>query len=170
MNEQATHANELLEAIRAIAQANEQLAELARQQRSAIASMQAQEVQNIVARQRLVGHALADAEDKRRHAADTLARSMVLPTQTNINDLARALSAHDAATGRSLLDEADRARSAILECQREQRVVHHAASSIVAHLDGLARQVMAHLNKAGLYAASGSIAATSVPRGIDLVS
>ena len=39
-----------------------------------------------------------------------------------------------------------------------------------AHLDGLARQVMAKLNHAGLYAATGSLTSGQSPRGVDLVS
>lgn len=163
-------AQQLIDAIDAIAHANNELAELARRQRRAIAAMHADEVRDIVARQRLVGHALADAEDKRKIAAHALASAMSLPKATAIHDLARALAAYEPTLGPALVDAAKRARHAILECQREQRVVHAAASGVASHLEGLARQVLAHLNKAGVYAATGAIARATLPRGVDIVS
>lgn len=170
MNNATTHARQLIQAIDAIAATNEELANLASHQRSAIAAMRHEDIHAIVQKQKLVGHTLADAEDKRRQAARDLTQSLGLHASTDIQDLARALGTIEPTLGQALLDAATRARHAIIDCQRQQGVVHAAATSIVAHLDGLARQVLAHLNKAGVYAATGAIAPARIPRGVDIVS
>lgn len=163
-------ANQLVVAIDAIARANEALGALAGEQRSAIARMRSTEVGEIAERQRAVGRELADAEESRRATVAALCRSLGLPEGASMADLCRAVGAHDAGVGRALRDAADHARRAILECQQRQRVVHAAADGVVAHLDGLARQMLAHMNRAGLYAASGALAGGQTPRGVDLVS
>ncbi len=160
----------LIVAIEAIARANEELGELATEQRIAISKMQSPDVAAIVARQREVGRELADAEEARRRETGHLCRALGLPTGASIADLSRAVGAHDREVGQALAEAAGRARQAILDCQKRQRVVHAAATGVVAHLDGLARQVMARLNQAGVYAASGSLAGGQTPRGVDLVS
>lgn len=163
-------ANRLVIAIDAIARANEALGGLALEQRQAITRMKSQDVGEIVSRQREVGRELADAEESRRHAVVSLCQALGLPKSASMADLSRAVGAHDRRVGQALSDAADHARRAILACQRDQRVVHAAASGVVAHLDGLARQVLAHMNRAGVYASSGAMAGGPAPRGVDLVS
>jgi hypothetical protein len=163
-------AGRLIAAIDAIARTNEALGELATEQRKAISKMRSPDVGAIVARQREIGKSLADAEEARRRETAHLCRALGLPTSASIADLSRAVGAHDRAIGQTLAEAAVRARQAILECQKRQRVVHAAATGVVAHLDGLARQVMARLNQAGVYASSGALAGEHTPRGVDLVS
>jgi hypothetical protein len=163
-------ANALVEAIDAIGQANRALVALAAEQRKAISKMRSYEVGAIVARQREVGRELANAEEKRRAAVVKLCAALGLPPSAALADVARAVGAHDRATGQAISEAADRARRAILECQSAHRVVHAAATGVVAHLDGLARQVLARVNRAGVYAASGALAGGATPRGVDLVS
>ena len=170
MIEPTSTATRLIASIEAIANANTRLAELAAEQRKAISKMDSGGVQAIVSRQRETGYALADAEESRRREAAALCSDLGLPTSASIQDMARALAAHDPLLGRSLREAADAGRKAILICQREQRVVRAAASGVMAHLDGLARQVLASVNKAGLYAATGAMASAGSPRGVDLVS
>lgn len=143
---------------------------LAAEQRAAISKMRSHDVGALVARQREAGRALADAEEARRREAKALCRALGLPESASVSDLARAVSAHDTIVGQALGSAADRARRAILACQREQRVVRAAATGVMAHLDGLARQVLATMNKAGVYAATGALAAGQTHRGVDLVS
>lgn len=163
-------AGRLITAIDAIALANEALGELATEQRGAISKMKSPDVGAIVARQREVGRELADAEEARRRETQHLCRALGLPDKASIADLSRAVAAHDREVGHSLAEAANRAKKAILACQKQQRVVHAAASGIVAHLDGLARQVHARLNQAGVYAASGTLAGGQMLRGVDCVS
>lgn len=163
-------AERLVAAIDAIAATNATLAQLATEQRRAISAMRSQEVGAIVARQREVGRELADAEEARRQVAADLCAALKLPKGAALADLARAVGAHDRGAGRSINESADHARRAILECQRANGVVHAAATGVVAHLDGLARQVLARVNRAGVYAASGALAGGAAPRGVDLVS
>lgn len=160
----------LIVAIDAIARANEVLGELATEQRGAISNMKSPTVGEIVARQREVGRELANAEEDRRRETRHLCRAIGLPEGTSVADLVRAVGAHDRAVGQALGDAAGRAKQAILVCQKEQRVVHAAATGVMAHLDGLARQVLAHMNQAGVYAATGALAGGQTPRGVDLVS
>ena len=163
-------AGELIDAVNAIARANHDLATLAREQRKAISMMASEAVGGIVERQREAGRRLADAEVQRREAAAALARVLGLPEAAGLGDLIKALRPHDAERATALRTAADEARRAVLACQREQRVVQAAATGIVAHLDGLARQVLARMNQAGVYAATGAIAAAGTPCGVDLVS
>ncbi|MEQ8317361.1 MAG: hypothetical protein RIE77_07220 [Phycisphaerales bacterium] len=164
------HANRLVVAIDAIARANDALASLARAQRSAIAGMRTSEVADVVAQQRAIGRELADAEESRRSAVRSLCQALKLPEAASLSDLTRAVGRHDADVGRALATAADHARKAVLECQGQQRIVHAAASSVVAHLDGLARQVLAHANRAGVYASTGALSGSHAVRGVDLVS
>ncbi|MGD1915170.1 MAG: flagellar export chaperone FlgN [Phycisphaerales bacterium] len=170
MTERNSAADGLTAALTDIAEANTSLGTLAREQRKAIGMMATEAVAGITAQQRDAGRALADAELARRQHATALAQTLGLPGSASLSDITKALSAHDTNRGDALRDAADAARHAILACQREQRVVHTAAAGVMAHLDGLARQVMAKLNHAGLYAASGSLATGQSPRGVDLVS
>ncbi len=170
MIERNTAAEGLTNALTAIAETNTQLATLAREQRKAIGMMATDAVAGITAQQREIGRALADAELARRQHAGALAQALGLPDSASLSDMTKALAAHDANRGEALRDAADTARRAILACQREQRVVHSAAAGVMAHLDGLARQVMAKLNHAGLYGATGSLAAGQSAMGVDLVS
>ena len=170
MSQVTEFASKLIDAIAAIRHANDALSELAAQQRKAIARMDSGGLAMINASQREAGRMLADAEESRRQRVGELARSLGLPPGASIDDLSRVLSTHDAALGQELRRSADEARRAILSCQREQRVVHEAATGVMAHLDGLARQVLAKVNKAGLYAATGTMAFSATPRGVDLVS
>lgn len=160
----------LIVAIDAITRANEALAELAAEQRGAISKMRSPDVGAIVARQREVGRELANAEEARRRETQHLCRALGLPDKASITDLSRAVGAHDRDVGQALADAASKARQAIQDCQKQQRVVHAAASGVVAHLDGLARQVHARLNQAGVYAASGALAGGQMLRGVDCVS
>lgn len=166
----AAAASTLIEAIRAIAQANQQLAILAGEQRQAIARMAADRVQAVTEQQRQVGRELAQAEEDRRAQAAALAAALALPKSASIQDLAKALGRFDAQLAQDLTNAAKAARTAILACQGQQRVVHAAANGIVAHIDGLARQVMAKLNSAGIYAATGALNTAQTTRGVDLVS
>ena len=163
-------ANQLVVAIDAIARANEALAGLAGEQRRAISKMQTDEVGQIAERQRAVGRELADAEEARRQAVTDLCHALKLPQSASMADLSRAVGAHDTDVGRALRETADHARRAILDCQKHQRIVHAAAQGVMAHLDGLARQVLAHMNRAGVYASTGTLASGQTPRGVDLVS
>jgi|GEM_PF-6775626 len=163
-------AGRLIVTIDAIARTNEALDALATEQRGAISKMRSPDVGAIVARQREVGRKLADAEEARRRETQYLCRALGLPDKASIADLSRAVGAHDRDVGQALADAAGRARRAILECQKQQRVVHAAAVGVIAHLDGLARQVHARLNQAGVYAASGALAGGQVLRGVDCVS
>lgn len=163
-------AQRLIASINAITQANTALGVLAQEQRKAISKMDSVRVGAIVAQQREVGHALADAEESRRREVAALCRVLGLPASASINDVCRAIGAHDKLLGQSLRTAADEARKSILACQREQRVVQAAATGVMAHLDGLARQVLARVNRAGLYAATGALACGNSPRGVDLVS
>lgn len=163
-------ARRLIAAIDAIARANAALGDLATEQRRAIARMDGQMVQGIVARQRAAGYELADSEESRRREVGVLCRALALPSSAGLKDIARAVAAHDRELGQALRSSADAARKAILDCQREQRVVQAAATGVMAHLDGLARQVLASVNRAGLYAATGAMACSATPRGVDLVS
>lgn len=164
------HANRLVVAIDAITRTNEALAVLAREQRSAIAGMRTDEVGEIVAKQREIGRELADAEESRRASVNALSQSLKLPAAASLTDLARAVERYDANVGKALATAADQARRAVLECREQQRVVHAAAGGVVAHLDGLARQVLAHVNRAGVYAATGALSGSQAVRGVDLVS
>ena len=170
MNARATAADGLVAALADIASANDDLATLAREQRKAIAMMATDAVAAINAQQRDAGRRLADAEVARRQHAADLGRALALPTSASLADITKALGQHDADRGDALRKASQTARNAVLSCQREQRVVHAAATGVVAHLDGLARQVLAKLNHAGLYAATGSLATGQAPRGVDLVS
>jgi len=170
MNDRTTAADGLIAALADIANANTDLATLAREQRKAIAMMATDAVAAIMTDQREAGRRLADAELARREHATALGRALGLPASASLTDMTKALAPHDAVRSESLRHAAVTARHAVLACQREQRVVHAAAAGVVAHLDGLARQVMAKLNHAGLYAASGSLAIGQSPRGVDLVS
>lgn len=170
MSEIVQSAHRLIEAVDAIAQANSSLGALAAEQRKAISKMDSQAVQGIVARQREAGYALADAEETRRREVGVLCKALRLPGSASMQDIVRAVAAHDKEQGQALRASADAARKAILACQREQRVVQAAATGVMAHLDGLARQVLASVNKAGLYAATGAMACSATPRGVDLVS
>ncbi|UYV13179.1 MAG: hypothetical protein NCW75_02570 [Phycisphaera sp.] len=160
----------LIVAIDTIARINEVLGTLAAEQRGAISKMRSPDVGAIVARQREIGRQLATAEEDRRRETQHLCRALALPEGTSIADLVRAVGTHDRAVGQALGEAAGRAKQAILGCQKEQRVVHAAATGVMAHLDGLARQVLAHMNQAGVYAASGALAGGQTPRGVDCVS
>lgn len=170
MTERNAAADGLTTALAEIAEANTSLATLAREQRKAIGMMATEAVAGITAQQREAGRALADAELARRKHATALAYALGLPESASLSDMTKALAAHDPSRGDALHDTANASRRAILACQREQRVVHTAAAGVMAHLDGLARQVMAKLNHAGLYAATGSLTSGQSPRGVDLVS
>ena len=170
MTDRNTATDALTAALTAIKHANTSLATLAREQRKAIGMMATEAVAGITLQQREAGRALADAELARRQHATSLATALGLPESASLSDRIKALAAHDSTRGEALRVAADEARDAILACQREQRVVHNAASGVMAHLDGLARQVMAKLNHAGLYAATGSLATSQSAMGIDCVS
>ncbi|GIW74918.1 MAG: hypothetical protein KatS3mg103_1440 [Phycisphaerales bacterium] len=170
MNDWHEPAAALIDAFRAVAQANHDLRDLADAQRRAISAMDARSLEAINHRQRQAGARLADAEALRRQHAQRLCHALGLPDVATLPDLARALGAHDPALGRSLAQAAEDARRAILDCQSKQRVVHAAATGVLLHLDGLARQLLARLNTAGLYAPSGALAGNARAAGVDVVS
>ncbi|MEO1009326.1 MAG: flagellar export chaperone FlgN [Planctomycetota bacterium] len=163
-------ARQLTATIDAIAMINEELEALASRQRDAMRRVDADAVAGVTTAQRAAGEQLGGLEIERRRQAVALASALGVGAHWSLEDLSGALRALDADAADALDAAAARARSAVLAAQRRQRVVQAAASGLMAHLDGLARQVAARVSQAGTYAATGAIVTTSTAMGVDLVS
>lgn len=78
------------------------------------------------------------------------------PTIARLSDLARC--APESLRG-NLLDMADRLKSLVARVQEEQNVVRIVSRVLLAHMEGLMRQVASSLSHSGTYAKSGAVAA-----------
>jgi len=166
----ASAAEELAQAIDAIAADNDAMADIARDQRRALARLDAAAVARLSHRHQEIARALGAHEQLRRRAAGQLAAALGVDEGAAIDQLAAAADAAGHGCGSRLLSSASSARGAILRCQREQRVVRQAASGIASHMDGLFRQIAARLAAAGTYAPTGRVVGAVSASGVDLVS
>lgn len=78
------------------------------------------------------------------------------PSVARLSDLARC--APEAIRG-SLLEMSERLRTLVARVQEEQNLVRVVSRVLLAHMEGLMRQVASSLSHAGIYAKSGAVTA-----------
>lgn len=147
MKEAAATAQRLDAVLRDLVAAHDELLELSRAHRRAISSADAPGLQRCVMRERDVASRVRDLERAGREIVGMIGQRSGDAPRT-IREAARMIPGP---AGRRVAEAADRLRDKVLELQRENRAVVMAARSMLAHMDGLIRQVGQRLSSDGTY-------------------
>lgn len=151
----------------------ERLAELTRLQREAVRTADAAGIQAATREQQETLRIIAELDQQRADLAAQLAARVPaskLGGAATVSTIAASLPGR---SGEGLRERAGRLRSAVEALRREQSVVRTATETVLAHLDGVMRQVTARLSaagsRAGTYGRAGVIAAATAG-AIDMTS
>lgn len=161
---------ELEKLLAQLTMAHESMLELARRHKQAVAEADAEEIGRCAARQRELIDTIARLESSRaalilEAVGGSAAEHSAQPT---LSDLASRASgpARD-----RLMSSASRLRELIQTIAEENRAVRNATHALLAHMEGLVRQVGAALSPAGTYGRKGRAdRGAAVPSGIDISS
>lgn len=136
---------------------HEQILEAVRDHRLALARADREAIAGCMRRQgELIERIRGLDEQRRGHFGQTV----------TVQDIAATLGE---AARRRVLDLGARLRELIEQVREEQAVVAVASRSLLAHMEGLLRQVAAKLNHAGTYGRLGRVeAGAQIVTGIDL--
>jgi hypothetical protein len=149
--------------------AHESMLELARRHKQAIAEADADEIGRCAARQRELIDTIAQLESSRAALiAEALGRETTDQAPPTLSELASRVSgpARD-----RLMSSAARLRDLIQTIAEENKAVRHATHALLAHMEGLVRQVGAALSPAGTYGRKGRAdRGAAIPSGIDISS
>ncbi|MBL8874433.1 MAG: flagellar export chaperone FlgN [Phycisphaerae bacterium] len=102
---------------------------------------------------------IAELESRRQNLVRR-AQTEIRPAQAvaRLSDLARCAPEGERA---GLIEMAERLRGLVARVQEEQNIVRVVSRVLLAHMEGLMRQVARSLSHAGTYARSGAVAAGS---------
>jgi len=146
-------------------EAHEALLDAAVSHRSAISRADAAAMNESGDRQAAELARIASLDQRRRQLAAPFATRESGPKGPTVRDLAAHL---DEAERSAVIERSDRLRELVERVQREHGTVRAAAESLVAHMEGLMRQVARRLSHAGTYGPQGVVGPDRVVSGIDL--
>lgn len=147
MQEAAAVAQRLDAVLRELSAAHDELLELSRAHRRAISSADAPGLKRCTTRERDVATRVRDLEREGREIMQMIGSGTDNAPGT-IREAARAIPGP---AGQRLAEAADRLREKVLELQRENQAVVMATRSMLAHMEGLIRQVGQRLSSDGTY-------------------
>jgi hypothetical protein len=151
----------------------EQLTDLSRRQREAVRTADAPGIQAVVREQQNALRVIAELDQQRADLAAQLAARVPASKAGGTATVSTIAACLPGRTGDGLRERAARLRSAVETLRREQSVVRAATETVLAHLDGVMRQVTARLAatgaRAGTYGRAGVVAAATTG-AIDMTS
>lgn len=105
--------------------------------------------------------AIADLESRRQQLVKRAQAELrpLPPSIAKLSDLARCAPAYPEAIRTNLVEMAERLKGLVVRVQQEQNVVRVVSRVLLAHMEGLMRQVASSLSHSGTYAKSGAVAA-----------
>lgn len=164
---EAALASELERVLEGMLRVQTQLLEVTRRHRAAIAQADASEIGACVRTHAELLRAVQELEGRRRAVVAQLTAGTKPTRQPTLTELAERLA--DPWRERAI-GLAKQLRETLVRVTDEQRTVRMASESLLAHMDGLVRQIAKKLSHAGTYSARGVVEAGrhQVASGLDI--